>query len=84
MRKIGGSLSTTSDTRLLADATLACGALGKSQSAAVILNALKGHDLDSFTSHLVILLAAQYQCPSRVTQATQVMVQSLNQSSAAA
>ena len=82
MRKYGGSLSTASNDRLIGDATATCGALGKNKNLAAILAALKARGLDTFDSHLGILLAAQYQCPSAVTQATQVMVEALNQSAA--
>ena len=82
MRKVGGSLSATSNAGLITDASVACDALGNGKKVGSILTTLKGRDLDTFDSHLLILLAAEYQCPSRTTQATQVMVASLNQSAA--
>ena len=82
MRKVGGSLSARSNTELIADARLVCRALGDNKKSATILSMLNGRDLDSFDSHLLVLLAAQYQCQSHITQATQLMVAALNQSSA--
>ena len=82
MHKVGGSLAATSNTALIADASLTCDALSKGKNVGAILTTLKGRGLDTFDSHLVILLATEYQCPSRTTQATAVMVASLNQTSA--
>jgi hypothetical protein len=80
MRKVGGSLSATKNAALITDASVACNALGKDKNVEAILTTLKGRGLDTFDSHLVILLATEYQCPSRAAQATQVMVAALNQS----
>jgi hypothetical protein len=82
MRKVGGAPAATDKARLISDANLTCDALGKNMNVGAILNTLKGRDLDTFDSHLLILLAAEYQCPSRTNQATAVMVASLNQTSA--
>ncbi len=82
MHKVGGSLAATSNTALIADASLTCDALSKGKNVGTILTTLKGRGLDTFDSHLLILLAAEYRCPSRTTQATAVMVASLNQTSA--
>lgn len=81
MGKVGGSLSPKSSANLISDANTACNALGKGQKVGSILTTLKSRGLGTFDSHLLILLAAEYQCPSRVTEATQVMVDSLNHSS---
>ena len=82
MRKVGGSLSAKSDAGLIADARLVCTALGKDKKAGAILSMLNERNLDAFDSHLMVLLAAQYQCQSHIAQATQLMVAALNQSSA--
>lgn len=82
MRKVGPSLSATSNSGLIADAGVACDALGNSKKVKAIISTLKGRDLDTFDSHLVILLAAEYTCPARAAQATQVMVAALNQTAA--
>ena len=80
MRKVGGSLSETNNAGLIADSSLVCGALGNGKKVGAIFTTLKGRHLDTFDSDLLILLATQYQCPSRVSQATRVEVDALNQS----
>jgi hypothetical protein len=80
MRKVGGSLSETNNAGLIADSSLVCRALGDGKNVGTIFTALKGRQLDTFDSDLLILLATQYQCPGRVSQATQVEVDALNQS----
>jgi hypothetical protein len=82
MRKLGGPPSATTNASLLTDASLTCGALGKGKNVGAILTTLNGRGLDTFDSHLVILLATEYQCQSRAAKATQVMVAALNQSAA--
>ena len=81
MRKVGGSLSATSNAGLIADANLVCDALGKGKNLGAILATLKGRDLDTFDSALVD--SSRRPVPVSVPnhQATQVMVDALNQSS---
>ena len=44
-----------------------------------IVAALKARSLTVYEAYLAIILAAQYQCPSRIPEATQVMIDALNQ-----
>jgi hypothetical protein len=53
--------------------------LGKRQNFESILAALKGRGLTTYESYLASILAAQYGCPVRIPEATQVIVDALDQ-----
>lgn len=43
------------------------------------MTALEARKLSLYESYLAIILAAQYQCPSRIPEATALMSDALNQ-----
>ena len=44
-----------------------------------MVSALEARDLSTYEAYLAIILAAQYQCPTRIPEATAVMADALNQ-----
>jgi len=44
-----------------------------------MVSGLKARHLSTFEAYLAIILAAQYQCPTRIPEATAVMAGALNQ-----
>jgi hypothetical protein len=72
-------VSTTADAALVASATTACTALANKKHYDQIEAALKARDLTTYEAYLTIILAAQYQCPARIPEATQTMIDALNQ-----
>jgi hypothetical protein len=78
MHLAGVSTSATGAT-LTTAATSACTGLGKRQGYEQIVDALKARGLTTYEAYLVLILAAQYRCPARIPEATQVMVDALDQ-----
>jgi hypothetical protein len=74
-----GVSASASDATLVSAATTACTELAKKQRYDKIVAALRARSLTTYESYLSIILAAQYQCPTRIPEATQVMVDALNQ-----
>ena len=77
--RLAGVSTSASHATLLSAATTACTDLGKGQNFESIVAALKGHGLTTYESYLALILAAQYRCPARIPEATQVMVDALDQ-----
>ena len=55
-----------------------CTDLAKKKSYGSMTSALEARHLSEYEAYLAIILAAQYQCPSRIPEATNVMVSALN------
>jgi hypothetical protein len=71
--------AAASGAALTSAATAACADLGKRQGYEQIVAALKARGLTTYESYLALILAAQYHCPARIPEATQVMVDALEQ-----
>jgi Glycosyl hydrolases family 43 len=76
---LAGVSATASDATLVAAGATACGDLAKKKGYADIVPALEAHKLSVYESYLAIILAAQYQCSSRIPEATTAMQDALNQ-----
>ncbi len=76
---LAGVTKAASDTLLASSATAACTDLAHRKSYGQIVAALEGRNLTTYEAYLAIILAAQYQCPSRIPEATRVLVNALNQ-----
>jgi hypothetical protein len=63
----------------LSAATTACTGLAKRRHFEQIVGALAARHLTTHEAYLALILAAQYHCPGRITEATQVMVDALDQ-----
>jgi hypothetical protein len=75
---LAGVSPNASDTTLVSSAASACTDLAKKKHYDAIVAALKARNLTTYEAYLAIILAAQYQCPSRIREATQVMVDALD------
>lgn len=76
---LAGVSASASSATLTSAATAACTDLGKRQGYEQIVDGLKARGLTTYEAYLALILAAQYHCPSRIPEATQVMVDALDQ-----
>ena len=76
---LAGVSATASDAALVAAGATACTDLAKKKGYEEIVAALEARHLSMYESYLAIILAAQYQCSSRIPEATAVMADALNQ-----
>jgi len=76
---LAGVSATANDAALMSSAATACTALANKKHYDQIVAALEARSLNVYEAYLAIILAAQYQCPSRIPEATQVMIDALNQ-----
>jgi hypothetical protein len=76
---LAGVSTSASHALLVSAATTACTDLGKRQNFEQIVAALKASNLTTYEAYLALILAAQYHCPARIPEATQVMIDALNQ-----
>ncbi len=76
---LAGVSAHANDAALVTAAATACTALAHKQRYDQIEAALKARGLTTYEAYLTIILSAQYECPSRIPEATQVMVGALNQ-----
>jgi hypothetical protein len=76
---LAGVSATALDTALVAAGATACADLAHKKSYQEIVAALEAHKLSMYQASLAIILAAQYQCSSRIPEATAVMGEALNQ-----
>jgi hypothetical protein len=76
---LAGVSSTANDAALVSSAATACTDLAKKKQYDQIVAALQAQGLTLYEAYLAIILAAQYQCPIRIPEATQVMIDALNQ-----
>jgi len=76
---LAGVSATANDAALISSAATACTALANKKHYDQIVAALNAGGLTVYEAYLAIILAAQYQCPSRIPEATQVMIDALNQ-----
>jgi hypothetical protein len=76
---LAGVSATANDGTLTSAATTACTDLASKMGYDQITAALKARGLTTYEAYLAIILAAQYQCPSRIPEATQVMGDAVNQ-----
>ena len=56
-----------------------CSDFAKTKHYDQIVDALKARNLTTYEAYLAIILGAQYQCPARIPEATQVMTDALDQ-----
>ena len=75
---LAGVSQTVNDALLTSSGTMACTALRQGKHYQGIVDALERHHLTTYQAYLVIILAAQYQCPARDTEAYKEMVDALN------
>lgn len=76
---LAGVSASASDAALVSSASAGCADLAKAKPYDQIVAALKARNLTTYEAYLAIILAAQYQCPARIPEATQVMVDALDQ-----
>jgi len=76
---LAGVSATASDTGLVAAGAAACAELAHKQSYEEIVATLEARKLSMYESSLAIILAAQYECSSRIPEATAVMGAALDQ-----
>ncbi len=76
---LAGVSATASDPTLVDAGATACTDLAHKKSYREIVAALEARKLSMYESSLAIILAAQYQCSSRIPEATAVMGDALNQ-----
>ncbi len=76
---LAGVSPTANDAALVSSAATACTDLAKKKQYDQIVAALQARSLTVYEAYLAIILAAQYQCPTRIPEATQVMIDALNQ-----
>ena len=76
---LAGVSATVNDAALVSAGGIACTDLAKKKGYEQIVAALEARHLSMYESYLAIILAAQYQCSSRIPQATAVMMDALNQ-----
>jgi hypothetical protein len=76
---LAGVSATVNDAALVSAGGTACTDLAKKKGYEQIVAALEARHLSMYESYLAIILAAQYQCSSRIPQATAVMTDALNQ-----
>ncbi len=76
---LAGVSRTANDAALAASAATVCTALAHKKHYEQIVAALRARGLTLYDAYLAIILAAQYQCPSRIPEATQVMIDALNE-----
>jgi hypothetical protein len=76
---LAGVSASASQTTLVSAATTACTDLGKHHHFEQIVANLEGHNLTTYEAYLALILAAQYHCPARIPEATQVMIDALDQ-----
>ena len=78
MLHLAGVSQTVNDALLMSSGTMACTASRQGKHYQGIVDALERHHLTTYQAYLVIILAAQYQCPARDTEAYKEMVDALN------
>jgi hypothetical protein len=76
---LAGVSASASRATLASAATTACVDLGKRLHFEQIIAGLEARHLTTYEAYLALILAAQYRCPARIPEATQVMVDALNQ-----
>ena len=75
---LAGVSNTAQDAALVAAGATVCTDLAKKKSYGSMTSTLEARHLSEYEAYLAIILAAQYQCPSRIPEATNVMVSALN------
>lgn len=75
---LAGVSARANDTALVSAAGTTCTGLAKKEDYEQVVAALKARGLTTYEAYLAVILAAQYQCPSRIPEATQLMVDALN------
>jgi hypothetical protein len=76
---LAGVSPAANDASLVSAGAVACADLAKKKSGEDMVSALKSRHLTTYEAYLAIILAAQYQCPTRIPEATAVMGTALNQ-----
>jgi len=76
---LAGVSTAANDAALISSGATACTDLAHKKNYEKIVAALKARNLTTYEAYLAIILAAQYQCPSRIPEATSVLVDALNQ-----
>jgi Glycosyl hydrolases family 43/Protein of unknown function (DUF732) len=76
---LAGVSANASDTALVAAGATACTDLARKKDYQEVVAALEARKLSTYESYLAIILAAQYQCSSRIPEATALLGKALNQ-----
>jgi glycosyl hydrolase family 43/uncharacterized protein DUF732 len=76
---LAGVSPTAKEAALVSAGGVACADLAKKKDYQEIIGALVGRHLSTYEAYLVLILAAQYQCSSRIPEATKLMGDALNQ-----
>jgi Glycosyl hydrolases family 43/Protein of unknown function (DUF732) len=76
---LAGVSATASNDALVAAGATACTDLAGKKGYEKIVAALEARKLSMYEAYLAIILAAQYQCPSHIPEATALMADALNQ-----
>jgi Glycosyl hydrolases family 43 len=76
--RLAGVSGAASNALLASSGASACSALAKDAHDQQIVATLRQRHLTTYEAYLVIILAAQYQCPSHSSEAMKVLVDALN------
>ena len=76
---LAGVSANASDTALVAAGATACTDLARKKDYQEAVATLEARKLSMYESYLAIILAAQYQCSSRIPEATALLGKALNQ-----
>jgi hypothetical protein len=76
---LAGVSSSASGAAIVSSAAIACTDLANREHYEEIVAGLRARGLTMYEAYLTIILASQYQCPARIPEATQVMVDALDQ-----
>jgi hypothetical protein len=77
--RLSGVSASASNSVLVGSGATACADLARREDYRQIAAALEARRMTTYEAYLAIILAAQYQCPGRIPEATQVMVDALDQ-----
>lgn len=77
--RLAGVSASASDATLASAGSAACADLAAKKPYDQMVAGLRARGLTTYEANLALILGAQYQCPARIPQATQVMGDALNQ-----
>jgi hypothetical protein len=77
--RLAGVSAAANNAALVSAGASACADLARKKSDEDMVSTLKARHLSTYEAYLAIILAAQYQCPTRIPEATAVMAGVLNQ-----
>ena len=77
--RLAGVSASANDATLVSAGSAACADLATKKPYNQMVAGLRARGFTTYEANLAIILGAQYQCPARIPQATQVMGDALNQ-----